>query len=179
MADTPTVDAGMSSAEYLALAARGVLAEAEVELIDGLVFSMTPLSDEHAAVIQRMTGLLATGRGDLHVQLPLHLADDSVPEPDLALADRRGHRHPSTARLVVEVVVSQWDEAMRKLPVYAEAGVAECWIVDVPKRLVHVHDEPSGREFGRTRTFAGDDALEPPGTELRFTVADVFTRLDA
>jgi Uma2 family endonuclease len=178
MTDAPTVDTRMSQAEYLALADRGVLAEARVELIDGGIVSMTPQSDEHAHVIVNLTELLARA-GGLHVQVPLAPPSDSVPEPDLALADRRGHRHPTTARLVVEVVMSQWYEAMRKLPVYAAAEVGECWVVDVSKRLVHVHDEPSGREYGRTRTFAGADVLEPPGTEIRFSVAGVFARLDA
>jgi hypothetical protein len=61
---------------------------------------------------------------------------------------------------------------MRKLPVYAAAGVGECWIVDIPERLGHVHAQPSGRDYTRTRTLA------PPGTTIRFTTAEVFARLD-
>ncbi|HWT94006.1 MAG TPA: Uma2 family endonuclease [Solirubrobacteraceae bacterium] len=168
---------GISSAEYLALAQRGVLDEARVELIDGRIVSVTPQSDEHAYVLVHLTELLALA-GGLHVQAPLVAGPTSVPEPDLALAQRRGIKHPVTARLVIEVVWSQWHEAMRKLPLYAAADVGECWIVDIPKRVVHVHDRPSGREYGRTRKFTGSDVLKPPCTTIRFTAADVFARLD-
>lgn len=178
MAHAPALDTGMSRAEYDALVLRGVLEEAYVELIEGRLYAMTRQSPEHACVIQTLTMLLAPAVERLDVQLPLAASQRSEPEPDLALTDRSAYAHPTTARLVIEVVVTQWREAMRKLPVYAEASVGECWIVDVPKRQVLVHDQPAGRTYARTRSFENGDVLTPPGTDIRFTAADVFARLD-
>jgi Uma2 family endonuclease len=177
MAHAPAISADMSREEYEALVERGVLTDAKVELVHGRIVSMTPQGDEHAHVIVTLTRLLA-GADGLHVQVPLALGRTSEPEPDLALATRAGYRHPTTARLVVEVVWSQWHEATRKLPVYAEAEIGECWIVDVRGRRVRVHDRPSGRGYARVRTFAGDDILIPPAAGVRFAATDVFAGLD-
>jgi Uma2 family endonuclease len=179
MAYAPTVDSGMSRAEFMALAERGVLSELQVELLEGRVVPMTPQSGEHAIVTKTLNSLLAAAPDGVEVQMPFAASHNSLPEPDLALASRTGADHPTTADLVIEVVWTQWHEAMRKLPIYAAADVGECWIVDIPKRVVHVHDQPAGREYGRTRTLTGGDALTPPGTDIRFAVADVFARLDA
>ncbi|HWT94007.1 MAG TPA: Uma2 family endonuclease [Solirubrobacteraceae bacterium] len=179
MAHAPTAGSRMSQADFWALVDSGELAEAPVELIDGRLYAMSPQSDEHKLTIKQLMLLLGPALAELEVQMSLKLPVESAPEPDLALTRPRprgvGVDEP---RLVIEVVWTQWREAMRKLPVYAAASVGECWIVDIPKRLVHVHDRPEGREYGRTRTFAGADVLEPPGTEIRFTAAEVFARLD-
>ena len=81
---------------------------------------------------------------------------------------------PSTAALVVEVMVTQHAAARRKVPVYAAAQVEAYWIVDVPRRTVEVLTEPAGEAFGRTAVLSGDDVLAVPGIEVRFTVADVL-----
>lgn len=179
MAHAPVLSSELSFEEYWALVERGVLSEAKVELIDGQVLSMSPQSREHELTTRQLMVLLGAVLPELKVQMPLRLPPSSAPEPDLALTRPLPARSASDeARLAIEVVWSKWHEAMRKLPVYAGAGIGECWIVDIPKRLVHVHDQPSGREYLRTRTLAGSDVLEPPGTDLRFTVADVFASLD-
>lgn len=181
MAHAPAVDHDLSLAEYWALVERGVLSEAKVELVDGQVLSMSPQGPEHEVTIRQLMVLLGPVLAELKVQMPVRIPPKSAPEPDLALTlplSSATTRDPEQARLVIEVVWSQWHEAMRKVPVYAAAGIGECWIVDIPKRLVHVHDRPSGRAYGRTRTFAGTDVLAPPGTDIRFTAADVFARLD-
>lgn len=180
MAHAPAAQRDMSLAEYEALVERGVLAEAKVELVDGQVVSMSPQGEDHAWTIRRLMVLLAPAIADLAVQMPERLPPTSMPEPDLALTPPTRPRRdaPSAARLVIEVVVSQWYEAVRKVPVYAAGGIGECWIVDVPRRCVHVHIEPEGRAYRRTRVLRGDDELAPPGTDIRFTVADVFSTLD-
>jgi Uma2 family endonuclease len=179
MTDAASTAGELSFDEYWALVERDVLTEAKVELVDGHVVSMSPMGPEQQVTIRQLMVLLRAAIEELEVQMPLRLPPRSAPEPDLALTEPPAVRPaPDQARLVIEVVWSQWDEAMRKLPVYAGAGIAECWIVDIPKRLVHVHDQPSGREYARTRTLAGSDVLEPPSTDIRFTVADVFALLD-
>ncbi|HWT94008.1 MAG TPA: Uma2 family endonuclease [Solirubrobacteraceae bacterium] len=179
MAHAPAVGSELSADEYWALVERGILSEAKVELLDGQVVAMSPQGPAHLLTIRRLMVLLGPAIAELEVQMPLRLPVQSAPEPDLALTEPLSTRSATDqARLVIEVVATKWREAMRKLPVYASAGIGECWVVDIPKRLVHVHDRPKGREYERTRTFEGADVLEPPGTTIRFTAADVFAALD-
>jgi Uma2 family endonuclease len=96
-------------------------------------------------LMNALTGA-APDQCDTRVQLPLTLAR-SEPEPDLAVVDRatpRGRgRHPSTALLVIEVARDTIRKDLGvKAKLYAEAGVTEYWVIDTPKKRVHVHRDP-------------------------------------
>jgi Uma2 family endonuclease len=86
------------------------------------------------------------------VQSPLVLGERSAPQPDVVLlrprADRYYDSHPTAADalLVVEVADTtlMYDLEVKR-PLYARAGVAELWVVDINRRELHVL-----RELGRT-----------------------------
>jgi Uma2 family endonuclease len=162
--------------EYERMADLGALADMPVELLDGVIVTMSPQGDGHAEMIVALTGLLVDEARAmrLRIQLPLAAAPDSEPEPDVAVADRSAAGHPQTADLVIEVVVSKRVEAVRKTHVYARARATEYWIVDVPRRAVLVHDTPHDDGYANSRTLAGDDALVVPASGARFTVAELF-----
>ncbi|HWT94435.1 MAG TPA: Uma2 family endonuclease [Solirubrobacteraceae bacterium] len=168
---------GITRDEFEALMARGAFDdESRFELIDGRLFAMTYPSPEHENVIQALTQLLVSQIKDLRVQLSVGCGATSLPFPDLALARPANVRsRPEGARLAIEVVVTQWREAQLKLPVYAEGGVEEYWIVHEPKRVVFVHRGAAGREYTETHTLSGSDLLTVPGTDIAFTVDDLFT----
>jgi Uma2 family endonuclease len=151
---------------YGRIVASGALDDQRVELIDGRIVDMSPQTTQHAGAIARLTHLLAGGEALLRVQLPLHVAWDSVPEPDIALAGTEidWDRHPTTASLVVEVAVSSHAlDRGRKAELYAAAGVPEYWVVDVTGRSVEVHREPQPSGGYRAVTIrAGEDELAPP-----------------
>jgi Uma2 family endonuclease len=144
----------------------GALDDQRVELIDGRIVDMSPQTSEHSAVIAWLTHLMAGREVFLRVQLPLHVAPDSVPEPDLAITDTEpsADRHPTTALLVVEVAVSSHAlDRGRKAELYAAAGVPEYWVVDVSGRSVEVHREPRpAGGYGTVTVHKGDDELTPP-----------------
>ena len=48
-----------------------------------------------------------------------------------------------------------------KLPVYARAGIAEVWIVDLNGQRVLVHREPKADGYGNVAEFRGSDSLSP------------------
>src|SRR5258708_12898371 len=93
--------------EYERLVAEGFFQpEERLELVDGLIFEMTPQNSWHAAAIQALQEALLPvfGKGySLRVQMPLALGFDSEPEPDLALLTGHcrhyRHRHPAPAAL--------------------------------------------------------------------------------
>src|SRR5262249_1716675 len=105
---------------------------------------------------------------------------DGRPEPDVALAATSARAHPSTAYLVIEVVVSTHPETWAKLPGYAAAGVTEAWLVDVPSRTVEVFTEAAGREYHEHRTLRAGDTLDARVEGVApIAVADLFAVLDA
>jgi Uma2 family endonuclease len=76
---------------------------------------------------------------------------DSEPEPDLAVvrgtAQDYFHAHPTTAALIIEVVVTSERLDRVKLELYAEAGVPECWLILAEERIVERHTEPQGAAY--------------------------------
>jgi hypothetical protein len=74
--------------EYERMAAEGLFApDARVELIDGIVYNMSPQKGPYASAVHRGLRSLQSVFPDRHirVQAPLALSDDSEPEPDLAV----------------------------------------------------------------------------------------------
>ena len=62
--------------------------------------------------------------------------------------------------LVVEVADStlRYDRAV-KLPLYARAGIGEVWIVDLTRRMVDVHRNPSGGAYASITAHGPDDLV--------------------
>jgi Uma2 family endonuclease len=150
----------IDEARFDQIVASGALGEVRVELIDGLLVDMSPPSPEHDGIIERLTMHLARaeGRGP-RVQLSIAVSDFSVLLPDLSLVDGpiSFTSRPRTARLVIEVAVtSHWLDSGRKAELYAEAGVEEYWIVDVPGRCVEV------RRGGELRTYRRGETVPSP-----------------
>jgi Uma2 family endonuclease len=155
--------------EYEALIERGVLGEDDpVELLGGRLVFREPRGSRHAAACLRIRIALdrAFGRG-YHVrpQVPIALADDSEPEPDIAVVRGRIEdyldAHPTSPALVVEVADSSlaWDRN-RKGSLYARAGVEDYWIVNLVGAVLEVYRDPERATAGRWR-YATVRALKP------------------
>jgi Uma2 family endonuclease len=130
---------------YNRMVVSGLLEGERVELLDGLVVDLSPHSPQHAAAIRMLTRHFAAARAWLQVQLPIEVAPDSAPEPDLALLAHQppADRHPTTALLVIEIAVSsQAIDAGIKARLYAAAGIPTYWLIDLPARTVEVRTMP-------------------------------------
>lgn len=148
--------------EYYRMAELGILREDErVELIDGHIRQMNAIGSRHAACVSRMNALFSASLADralVSVQNPLRIGEMVEPEPDILLAKPRAdfyaerHPVPDDTYLVVEVAdTSLGYDRNEKLPLYARAGVAEVWIVDLGDELIEVHTHPSNGVFAQTR----------------------------
>ena len=144
----------------------GALDEQRVELIDGIIIQMSPHSSQHARIVRRLTKHLAAAKtGSLSVQLPLQVAPDSLPEPDLALVDEptAPDQHPTSALLVVEVTASSHAiDRGRKAELYAAAGIPTYWLIDIPARAIEVRTDPSPAGYRTLRTLEAGDLLASP-----------------
>lgn len=112
---------------------------------------------------------------------------DSEPEPDVVVVpgDPRDYAaaHPSRCALLVEVADSSLLFDQRKKAVlYARAGVADFWILNLQERVLCVYRDP--RRAGRGPQgwrYARTDLLRPPATvtplaapEARISVVDLL-----
>ncbi|MGH9891169.1 MAG: Uma2 family endonuclease, partial [bacterium] len=104
---------------------------------------------------------------------PIALDEDSEPEPDIAVVpgSRRDHRrvHPSRPVLIVEVADSSLEfDRREKASLYARAGIADYWILDLGGQVLEVYREPVaapharyGHRYGATITLSAGDAVSP------------------
>ncbi|MEW6284048.1 MAG: Uma2 family endonuclease [Candidatus Eremiobacterota bacterium] len=100
-----------------------------------------------------MVGAFGAG---FHVrcQLPLSVSEYSEPEPDFAVVPRGEDwaRHPPSAPLVIEVSDPSLDrDRGEKASLYALAGVAEYWVVNLVQRQVEIYTEPMQDPAARWR----------------------------
>lgn len=150
---------------YARIVESGALDGQRVELIDGIILRMSPHSPQHGGIIQRLTSHFASAAEYLRVQLPIQVAADSVPEPDLAIVDQPPsmQHHPESALLVVEVSVSSHAiDRGRKPELYAAAGIPTYWLIDIPARAVEVRTDPAPAGYRTLRTLEPGDILPSP-----------------
>lgn len=141
----------MTRARYERLVDAGIFGpDDRVELLDGLLVAREPQGSRHAVIVGLVREALehAFGRG-YHVreEKPVALDDLSEPEPDLVVVPGRlrdyWDAHPTRPVLVVEVAESSLSlDRLRKGMLYARAGIADYWIVNVVDEVLEVYREP-------------------------------------
>lgn len=166
----------LSIDKYEQMIRAGILTENDrVELIRGELIDKMPIGDAHVGVVNRLTRKFAKLLDEsvtVSVQNPLVLAD-SEPEPDVALYTRRsaGKARPGDVHLVIEVADSslEFDRTV-KLPLYAEAGIRELWIVNLIDERLEVYRKPQLEgSYAEPLALESGEAVEPlafPGLKL-------------
>jgi Uma2 family endonuclease len=131
-----------------------------VELIRGEIVQMTPINIAHANCATRITEW-SFQSADLNRvmicgQNPIRIpANNSEPEPDVVWVNRQQYsRHPEPADilLLIEVADSSLEfDRTEKLAIYAEAGIAEYWIVNLSDEQIDGLSSPERPQLSRTR----------------------------
>jgi Uma2 family endonuclease len=173
-------------AEYYRMAEVGILGRHDrVELIKGEIIEMSPIGRRHVAFVTNLTELLVVrlaGRARVSVQAPVALAEDTEPQPDLAVLRRR--RVPYKEReawaedavLLIEVADSSlaYDRST-KLRLYAEAGIPEYWVVDCISEAVEVHRTPGPDGYRDVTRVTGTATLALQAfPDVELTTAEIF-----
>jgi ubiquitin-like protein Pup len=122
--------------------------EERLELIDGEIITMAPIGQRHHACVMLLTMTLAPrleGRALVSVQGPLALGPDQLRYPDLVLLRRQADVYRTAgptatdAFLVIEVADTSVDyDRDVKVPLYAQAGIPEVWLVDLTTNHLEV-----------------------------------------
>ncbi len=159
-----------SREEYERLVAEGFFQpEEKLELVDGLIFEMSPQSPPHAVAIRLARRALEPNFSEgfeVLIQMPLALDDDSEPEPDLAVV--RGHdprenliSHPTAAVLVIEVADSSLLRDREKAALYARVGIPEYWILNLKERCLEVSRDPQNGVYRSRSVLRAGDTVRP------------------
>ncbi len=144
--------------------------DSRVELIRGQIIDMPAIGAPHFRMVNRLNRLLVPlvgARGIVSVQNPVRVNDGSEPQPDVTILHPRmdekdaGTPGPADVLLLIEVADSSlgFDRGI-KLPLYAEAGIGEFWIVNLQERVIEVHRDPGGDRYARVRGAAYGEPLD-------------------
>jgi Uma2 family endonuclease len=161
--------------EYELMLEAGVFQEDDhIELIGGEIVDMPPIGPGHGFGVSNLVMLLAPRVGTsaiLWVQSPVRISPNARPEPDVALLMPRPDLSPTSppiaadVLLVIEVSDSSVDYDRKvKKGLYAEAGIAEYWIVNLQDQIIEVYSDPADGEYiEATRAKRGDTLTLPVG----------------
>lgn len=157
--------------------------EERLELVDGVLYEMTPQSSLHFSGIrlaeQFLKPLFPHGF-DIRTQSPLALGLDSEPEPDVAVVPGKLEdyfsAHPTTAVLIVEVADSSLlHDRERKKSLYARAGIREYWLVNLVDSSLEVYRAPQEGVYTQSLILRGEDMVSPlERPEANIRVADLL-----
>lgn len=162
--------------EYHRMHEWGWFDDQHVEFIDGEVVLMPRASEDHSICLDKVREALALVFPKVtywvRAQMPLDLSPLSEPLPDVAVvAGQRGSSQttPQTALLVVEVSESTLSYARgRKASLFAAAGIADYWVIDVNARRIEVCRRPvpspsarHGFAYADRVTFGSGDIISP------------------
>lgn len=141
----------LSRAEYDQLIERGVFQPGDrVELIGGQLVAAEPQGSAHYTAIRKTAKALEAAFGpgwEVRTEGPIWLDDDSEPEPDVAVVpgspEDYARAHPSRPVLTIEVSGSSLAaDCERKGSLYARAGLADYWVLNLIDRVLEVYREP-------------------------------------
>lgn len=158
--------------DYHRMGKTGILKpESQVELIEGEVVQMAPIGSQHAALVGRLLRAFIPKVGNtafVNAQSPLRLSLISEPQPDLLVLEPKKDDYetalpqPKDVFLLVEVADSSLEyDRDTKLPLYAQGGIREVWIVNVRECFVEVYTHPSPKGYADLHRAQPTETLTP------------------
>jgi Uma2 family endonuclease len=176
----------LTGAEFDRMAENGsfdVLGPKKIELIHGELRFMNPAGPVHDDYIDYLTRWSMDKNSidvaTIRVQCGF-VCDDHRPEPDvLWLKPRRyGRTRPTAADalLLIEISDSSLSNDLKeKALIYAKAGVAEYWIIDIPNQILHRLWDSDGERYQKSEDIVAPQTPAPnhrPSAKLN--LAELF-----
>lgn len=146
------------------------LLKGRYELIDGEIIVKMGQKPPHAMAVMRVIAYLLQFFHDdnLRTQATMEVrAEDhptNKPEPDVAALREVTGALPAGEDVLLAVEVSdstQADDLGRKVGLYARAGVAEYWVLDLQRRVLIAFRTPQGDEWQTRAEYAETDTVAP------------------
>jgi len=156
------------------------------EIIDGYLIDKMSIGSKHASTVKKLnrklTKLFDEQEAVVSVQDPIHINEFNEPEPDIALLKPRedfyAERHPlpEDVLLLIEVSSStiEYDREIKKT-LYAEAGIVEFWIVNLPDETVECYSQPKNGNYRLARILEKGETVESNTIEnLKLPVEEIL-----
>ena len=149
----------------------------------GLMIIAEPKNSPHATAVGLTADALRAAFGSgwlVREQDPVALDDESEPEPDVIVVPGRrrdySHAHPERPALIVEVADSSMSFDRRyKGSLYARAGIADYWIVNLVDRRLEVRRDPTPTGYRAIVSLATGDEIAPlAAAAARIAVASLL-----
>jgi Uma2 family endonuclease len=182
-APTPSRRFRFTREQYHDMGRRGYFDGKRVELIFGEVREMSPINWPHALGVGLVTDAVMAAFANgfwFNIQQPFAVPGGkpgSEPQPDVAVipGSKQAYAdHPTVAALIVEVADSTLaDDLTEKAELYATAGIAEYWVLDLNGRQLHAFRDPP------PLPLPTELAATAYGTHLALSAADTVSPLAA
>ena len=169
-----SIIAHFSLAEYDRMVELGAFDQTvrrRLELIRGEIREMTPIGSPHEMAVERLAFWsyrnLPENKAWVRIQDSIGIPElASAPEPDVVWVAYRAYDEgrPSAADVLLVIEVSQSSleyDRSEKAELYAEAGIADYWIVNLSDESIEVYRRPKGKEYRSAEVYRGDDELRP------------------
>jgi Uma2 family endonuclease len=172
--------------EYHRMWDAGILPEENrFELIRGEIIEMPNPKPPHSGRVNRLTHLFTSRLRDsivLSVQNPSSFDEMSEPVPDVSLlkprSDFYSERHPlpEDVLLVIEISYSTFRfDSKIKAPLYAEAGIREYWIINIPSNSLEVYTLPVLGQYTHHQIFKHGQTISPQAfPAVTFSIEEIL-----
>lgn len=174
-------------AECVALEASGAWAQQKLELVEGELLSKMGKNRPHVSTLALVFAWLIEvfGKHYVNVTAAIDVSPEdnptNEPQPDLIVLLEPSRVFPANPQpadlgLVVEISDSTLGfDLTTKAALYARAGIADYWVVDIPARRIIVHRDPGAGVYQAIAAYSEQESVSPlaaPGREFR--VSDAF-----
>ncbi len=170
----------ISAEDYQRMGAAGIFeGKPRVELIDGEIYTMSPLTPDHNGHVDKASAFFNAAllkKAIIRTQGSVRMDDYSEPEPDITVLRFKENFYSdkqATAAdvlLIIEVAVLSLntDRTIKKKK-YATAGIPEYWIVIPQKQLIEVYKKPEDATYREKTTYQKTDewTFETFGLKVR------------
>ena len=170
----------MSSVAHFSLAQYELMVEAgafdgkhhqRVEFIRGEIREMSPISPKHAFTVDWLNAWSFDNtdrrRVIIRIQSTARIPElESAPEPDVLWLVKKDystrHPEPDEILLLIEVAESSLaEDTGEKARLYAEAGIADYWVVNLVDDCIEVFRSPQSSGYQSHQTCRGEEQIRP------------------
>jgi Uma2 family endonuclease len=156
---------------YERMVESGMLGEDDpIELLSGVIVWKMPKNPRHSTVVrrcQRIIESLVPSGWHVRKEEPARIPDYDEPEPDLTVVRGDGqlyenhHPGPNDVALIIEVAESSLtrDRGLKR-EIYARAGIAAYWVINLIDRQIESYSDPVGNAYPAPKVFRETDLVE-------------------
>ncbi len=162
---------GLSVETYEKMVRKGILPETNrFELIRGRIVEKDVIGPGHRIATRKTLEAIERrlpGGWHANKEEPVGVPGSrSEPEPDASVVRGQPEDYPDRnpgagdVALVVEVTRTSAATDRKLAGVCAAGGVPACWIVNLPRRQVEIHEQPCGGRYLATRTLRETEVVD-------------------